>query len=129
MGKKHGAEVCLLKVLPNATVVECKRKKTRLAIGSKPPFEYDKEFISVLNSTRYNMVRFCSLKFDPLVLASRICICDATRKAGECRVCCWPAMAILHIGREIAGNIVIENSLGDRRMHYSDCWSSMKHKG
>ena len=129
MGKKHGAEVCLLKVLPNATMVECKRKKTRLAIGSKPPFEHDMEFISVLNSTRYNMVRFCSLKFDPLVLASRISISDATRKAGERRVCCWPAMAILHIGREIAGNIVIENSLGDRQMHYSDCWSSMKHKG
>lgn len=96
MAKKHGAEVCLLKVSPNGTMVEGKRKKTQLAIGSKPPFEHDKESISVLNSTRYNMVRFCSLKFDPLVLASRINISDATRKAGERSVCCcvvgqrWP---------------------------------------
>ena len=44
MAEKHRAEVCLLKVLPDGTMVEWKRKKTQLAIGSKPSFEHDREY-------------------------------------------------------------------------------------
>lgn len=44
MADKHRAEVCLLRVLPNGKMVEWNRKKTLLAIGSKPPFEHDTEY-------------------------------------------------------------------------------------
>ena len=44
MADIHTAEVCLLRVLLDGTMVEYNRKRTCLAISSEPPFQYDRMY-------------------------------------------------------------------------------------